>query len=141
MAKDENYSERIEMAAFGIRMAVLEKNGRVTHFDNWPPDALGGYLPAVGDALTTLWDKRRPDPIEHFVVIRRYYIGEFKGQDCWWLLLEARSPDETDLKLFKLARRENAKMKSMRPAAQDSLTELRKLIDLRKRHPGKTPDS
>ncbi len=134
MAKD--YQETIEFSEQGIRLAVLEDNGKISHFDNWTLDIFGGALPAVGDFITELWDKQRPDPAESYLVIERHWIGEFKGDNCWWILLKRVSPTDQHRLLHKLARKESAFTRRTRreheAEVRNDLQELRKLLEERK---------
>lgn len=127
------YSEKIEFAKYGIRMAVLEKDGRLVHHDNWDLDMFGGVLPDVGDHITTLWDPERPDPAESYLVRERHWVGELMGDNCWWLLLEEVTPSGLHRQLFELARHQSAETRRILGGSyHEDLAEIRREIEKRK---------
>ena len=129
---EPDYSEKIEFSKHGIRMAVMAPNGRVTHLDNWELDMFGGSLPSVGDHITTLWDPDRPEPAESYLVIERHWIGELKGDNCWWLLLQPAVPSPTHRRLFKVARDQSSETRARRwRQRRQPQADLRKLIEAR----------
>lgn len=137
MAED-NYSEKIEFSEFGIRMAVIDDSGRVTHRDNYELEIFGGVLPAVGDYITTLWDPERPDPAESYLVIERQWIGELEGDNCWWLLLKETEPTLTQRHLFEVARQQSVATRGLSGATYADLVEVRKALEKKKQKTSKT---
>lgn len=135
------YSEEVKFSEFGVRMAIIDAKGKILHQNNCTPEMLGGFLPAVGDHITTLWDPLKPEPADHYRVAARYYVGELMGDNCWWLLLEETKPTDLDRKLFALHRKESAKSRSDRGEVS-ALVELRRIHRPRKgttRKPGPNP--
>lgn len=101
---EEEYSETITFSKDGFRTAVLGDDGAVTHLDNADLSIFGGVCPNVGDRITTLWDPDREDDAESYEVLARHWIGELKGDNCWWLLLKEIVPTDVERRLFKVAR-------------------------------------
>lgn len=129
---EPDYSEKIEFSQHGMRMAVLHPNGRVTHLDNWELDMFGGVLPVAGDHVTTLWDPERPEPAESYIVVERHWIGELKGDNCWWLLLQPVEPTPAHRRLFKVARDQSSKTRARAwRQRRDPQADLRKLLEAR----------
>jgi hypothetical protein len=97
-------TDKIEFSTWGVRLATIKEDGRVVEDDWRTLDMFGGVLPAVGDHIATLWPLQDPDAEEHFTVVARYYIGEFAGDTCWWLLLAPEPIAARDEQMFALAR-------------------------------------
>ena len=123
---EEQYSETIIFSEDGFRTAVLADDGTVAHLDSTNLSIFGGVCPNVGDRITTLWDSDREDDAESYEVIARHWIGELKGDNCWWLLLKEIAPTDVERRLFKVAR---AVSKSRHPV----LKTYADLVDLRGR--------
>jgi hypothetical protein len=127
---DEDYAETIEFSDDGIRLAIVDATGAVTHFDNWRPETFGGTLPVVGDYVTTLWESEDPESTEHYQVVGRYFIGEFKGDNCWWLLMRETEPTEAERQLFEVAREQSKETRRIQASVSDaSYAELRKMAE------------
>jgi hypothetical protein len=91
-----------------VRLAVLGDDGVVVEEDRRSLDMFGGVLPSVGDHIATLWPVKDPDPNEHYRVIARYYVGEFAGDTCRWLLLAPELSTDRDEGVFEVARKASA---------------------------------
>ncbi|MBS3849701.1 hypothetical protein KD146_13435 [Devosia sp. BSSL-BM10] len=97
-------SETIEFTRLGVRFAILGANGKLTAGSEYSPEMLGGTIPVPGDRFTTLWQRDDPDDADLFEVISRHYVGEFDGDNCWWIIVKPIVADPPDRALYKLAR-------------------------------------
>lgn len=97
-------TESIEFADFGIRFAIQDEQGKLTEDHTARLDAFGGTVPNVGDKLAMLWPTSDPNHNETFEVLSRYYVGEFNGDNCWWLIVKVVKPTKTDVSIYRLAR-------------------------------------
>lgn len=120
--------ETIRFSELGVRLAVLQPNGKVVHGDTYSPQMLGGAVPVPGDRISTLWWRDDPDNVDSFEVISRHYIGEFDGDNCWWLLVRPITPDKVDKALFRLARADGARTRKFR---QHQAKNIRKSLAMR----------
>lgn len=136
---ETDYSEKIEFSEHGIRLVVLSADGEVSHLDNWELEMFGGTLPAAGDHITTLWDPERPEPAESYLVLERHWIGELKGDNCWWLLLKEVEPTSTHRLLFDVAREQSARTRRFSGSSYADLLEVRKLLEQANPRPRKRP--
>jgi hypothetical protein len=109
-------SEKVEFSPHGFRIALLRDDGKVEDLDHLDPEMFGGTLPSVGDRIVTLWpDKPHFHPEDHMRVLGRYYVGEFAGDNCWWLLCAFEPPSAREVQLYRLHKKASAQ--SRRDAA------------------------
>lgn len=87
---------------------MIDHSGKITHFDNWTLEMFGGLLPAVGDYFATLWPTDDPEANEFYQVSARYYVGEFRGDNCWWFLLRPALVNTEHERLLTLSRAQSA---------------------------------
>ena len=109
-------AEDVRFSADGVRIVLLRPNGALKLLETWDPAVYGGVVPQVGDTLSTLWVKEDQQD-EHYVVTSRHYIGEFAGENCWWLVVERQRPTDREAKLFDLAREVSAERGTARRAS------------------------
>lgn len=111
--------ETIEFSSFGIRLALLNgEDGRLTEYGRYDLSMLGNELPDVGDTFSMLWPKGDPGCNETYEVVARYYVGEFNGDNCWWLIMKERKPTKIDLAVYKLSRHASAETRRIKRARQ-----------------------
>ncbi|GHA13163.1 hypothetical protein GCM10007989_04680 [Devosia pacifica] len=131
-------SEPIEFSEYGVRFALLTEDGDVEDLeDHYTLDMFGGVLPSVGDIKVMLWPRRDPGDEDAFEVVRRYYVGEFNGDNCWWILVKAVKPGPTELKLFDITRAASIESKRQKVEfmnnSYEDLKRLREELDKRKK--------
>lgn len=125
--------EAVRFSADGIRIAVVGEDGVLEDFDHWDLQMFGGVMPSVGDHFVTLWPGHTEDAQEHFRVLARYYVGEFAGDNCWWLLVAPEPMSARETELFALARAASVDTRKRKRAQATQLDE--KLNQLRKKTP------
>ncbi|MEO6013920.1 MAG: hypothetical protein ABIQ30_10100 [Devosia sp.] len=133
-------SEKIEFSTDGIRIALVKEDGKLEDLQHVDLAMFGGVLPNVGDRIVTLWpDKPEFHPEDHMRVLARYYVGEFAGDNCWWLLCAYELPTSRDMQLYRLAkkasvetRKDNAARAKHHQENYDSLVKIREKLTPRK---------
>lgn len=88
----------------GVRIALVGEDGSLEDYDHWDLEYFGGVLPITGDRIATLWHRGDPNNEESWRVLARYYVGEFAGDNCWWLVVAPEPLSARDKQLFRLAR-------------------------------------
>lgn len=111
--------EDIEFSELGVRFAVLGDDGKLVEGDQYTPEMLGGTIPMPGDRVTTLWPRGDPDNVDLLEVVSRHYVGEFDGENCWWIIVKPAQIAKVDRALYKLARSASSRMRKLRRGARD----------------------
>jgi len=97
-------SEEIKFARYGVRVGVVNEKGEIVEHNSYTLAMLGGTIPAVGDRMAMLWPEDDQDAEELIEIISRHYVGEFYGDNCWWLLAKPCKPSKLEETLFGAAR-------------------------------------
>jgi hypothetical protein len=117
-------TEAIRFAPLGIRFALMAADGTLTDHGRYDLEMLGGTLPSVGDTFSMLWPAGDPGRNETYEVVARYYVGEFAGDNSWWLLIKERKPNKQDLAIYRVARAASRETRRIRKA-REALAEKR----------------
>ncbi len=95
--------EEVVFAKWGYRVAVLAENGKLEMESDFDAEQYGGLIPAVGDTICAIGPGRYDGhPLE---VLKRFYVSEFGGETCWWLIARVVPVDDLVTATFKLARK------------------------------------
>ena len=122
--------EEIKFAKWGFRVAVLNDEGQLELESDSEAGQYGGLIPEVGDVICAIGPGNYDgQPLE---VVKRYYVTEFHGETCWWIVARAVPVDDFAKAVFRLARktakinRATAKrIEETRKSGYESLLEIR----------------
>jgi hypothetical protein len=106
----------IQFAEWGMRIAVLQENGTIEHEAELKlADHFGGVLPAVGDHFCPIGPGRNDDRL--FQVVGRYWVDDFAGETCWWVIVKELEVDPIARSIFNLARKVTRQMRKVKAEA------------------------
>lgn len=94
--------EEIKFAKWGFRVAVLDEHGKLVLETDFDAEQYGDLIPEVGDVICAIGPGNYDgEPLE---VVKRYYVSEFHGETCWWIVARAVPIDDLAKAVFRLAR-------------------------------------
>lgn len=107
----------IEFAEWGMRVGILHENGKLEHEAELKLDEhFGGVLPSVGDFFCPIGPGPSNDRL--FQVVARYWVDDFSGETCWWVIVKELEVDPIAKATFRLARKVTKDMRQAKERAE-----------------------